>query len=79
LVELKDPFSLRLLNAEEEANARLDELLSTGEKPLIVRCNLSATIRNREITTIADIDGLVDEIRNRLTPLVQDKKRIRLV
>ena len=79
LVALKDPFLLRLQNAEEEANGRLDELLSTGEKPLIVRCDLSKTIRNREITTTADIDGLVDEIRNRLTPLVEDKKRVRLV
>ena len=79
LVQLKDPFLLRLQKAEEEANGRLDELLSEGEKPLIVRCNLSATIRNREITTAADIDGLVEEIRTRLTPLVEDNKRVRLV
>lgn len=79
LVVLEDPFLLRLQHAEEEANSRLDELLSAGDEPLIVRCDLSATIRNREITTVADIDGLVEEIRDRLTPLVQDKKRVRLV
>ena len=79
LIALKEPFLLRLQRAEEEANSRLDELLSVGEEPLIVCCNLSTTIRNREITTTADIDGLVEEIRNRLTPLVDDKKRIRLV
>ena len=79
LTALKDPFLLRLHRAQEKANERLDELLSAGEKPLIVRCDLTATTRNREITTLADIDGLVEEIRNRLTPLVKDNKRVRLV
>ena len=79
LVDLKDPFLLRLQRAEDEANGRLDEILSEGEKPLIVRCNLSESLRNREITTEADIDALVVEIRERLLPLVKDEKRVRLV
>lgn len=79
LAALKDPFSLRLQRAEDEANGRLDEMLSEGEKPLIVRCNLSESLRNREITTEADIDALVMEIRERLLPLVKDEKRVRLV
>jgi len=79
LVALKDPFLLKLQRAEDEANGFLDEILSEGEKPLIVRCDLSGSLRNREITTEADIDALVDEIRERLLPLVKDDKRVRLL
>ena len=79
LVELRDPFSLALQRAEEEANHHLDEILSVGPKPMIVRFDVAGPLRHREISTEAELDALVDEIRERLLPLVRDNKRVRLV
>src|SRR6185295_19317434 len=49
LESLKDPFLLALKRAEDEANERLDEILSEGERPLIVKVDLAS--RNREVAT----------------------------
>ena len=37
LAALKDPFRLALQSAEEEANETLDQILSEGARPLIVK------------------------------------------
>ena len=79
LTELKDPFLLGLERAEERANNLLDEILSEGKESLVVRINLSASIRNREISSLAEIEGLVEEIRNQLTPPVNAGKRLRII
>ncbi len=79
LVDLKDPFLLTLSRAEDTANTRLDDILSKGDAPLIVRLNLSSTLRNREITTATEVEALVVEIRDRLMQHVAEEKRVRLV
>jgi hypothetical protein len=61
---LKDTFVLALQRAEAEANERLDEILSAGDKPLIVKVDLS--LRNRELTSEADVEAFVKEVRERL-------------
>ncbi len=76
LVALKDPFTLALRRAEEEANERLDELLSEGDKPLIRKVDLG--LRNRELKTTADIDVLIDEIRQRLVEQLGEDGNIRI-
>jgi hypothetical protein len=69
LAALRDPFAAALRRAEDQANDLLDGLLSEGSKPLITRLDLR--LHNREITTEADIDALVSEIRSRLLEQVR--------
>ena len=79
LKSLKDPFVLALQRAEERANELLDEILAGKDNPVVVRCPIAGELRHREITSEADVDALVDEIRDRLLPLVRDDKHVRLV
>lgn len=68
---------LVLQRSEGEANERLDEILSAGNKPLIVRVDLS--LRNRELTSEADVEALVTEVRERLLEQIHAGVRVRLV
>lgn len=77
LVALMDPFLLALRRAEDKANDLLDEILSEGEQPLIVRVDLR--LRNREVATDADVEALVDEIKNRLLEQIRAGARVRLL
>ncbi len=77
LVALKESFQLALRRAEEEANERLDGLLSEGDKPLIRKVDLG--LRHRELQSEADVDALVEEIRERLLAQVRAGVRVRLV
>jgi hypothetical protein len=77
LAALQDPFRLVLQRAEEEANETLDQILSAGEHPLIVKVDLS--LRNREVTTEAEVNTLVEEIRRRLLEQVKVGARVRIV
>lgn len=77
LAALADPFTLALQRAENEANDRLDEILSAGSSPLITTVDLR--LRNREVATEADVQALVEEIRSRLLDQVRDGARVRLL
>lgn len=77
LRELKEPFIVRLGAAEEQANRTLDEYLSSGSNPMIVPVDLS--LHNREIQSEADIEALVNEIRERLRGQLRNGQRIRLL
>ena len=77
LADLKDPFQIRLGRAEDEANDKLDVILSEGQRPLIKPMDLG--LRNRELATEADVDALVSEIRARLLEQVRTGTRVRLV
>lgn len=77
LHDLRDPFLLKLQKAEEEANEILDRLLSGGDNPVIMRLDLG--LRHREIQSEADVDALLDEVRQRLLPLVKQGARVRLL
>ena len=79
LSELTAPFLMRLQQAEEKANGRLDDILSQGDKPLIVKHELSARLRYRELGSEAELDALLKEIRSELLPLLDGKRRLRLV
>lgn len=76
LSDLKDPFALRLQRAEEDANNVLDAILSEGDKPLITRIDLR--LHNRELSTEADVDALLAEIRDRLLEPIRTGARVRL-
>lgn len=76
LVDLQDPFLARLARAEEAANERLDESLSEGQRPLVVRLDLG--LRGRELASAADLDALLEELRRRLSEPLQGGVRVRL-
>jgi hypothetical protein len=77
LVMLADPFLVKLRRAEETANEILDEILSGGEKPLIVKVDLR--LHHREVATEEDVEGLIDEIRTRLLERIRAGERVRLL
>lgn len=77
LIALADPFTIALQRAEDKANDLLDEILSAGNKPLIVPIDLQ--LRNREVATEADVQALVEEIRERLLEQVRTGTRVRLL
>ena len=77
LSELKDAFLLTLQRGEDRANELLDDILSAGERPLIVKVDL--TLHNREVTTEAEVEELVNEIRERLLAQVRSGQRVRLI
>lgn len=76
LVELRDPFQLRVRRAEDVANDILDQILSEGERPLVRRVDLDP--RNRELATEADVDALLAELRARLLEPIRAGARVRL-
>jgi len=76
LVGLRDPFLLLLSRAVEEANSRLDEILNKDRQRTITRVDLR--LQNREVETEADVEALVNEIRQRLLEQVRAGVRIRL-
>lgn len=76
LVQLRDTFTLALTNAEDQANEILDRQLSEGEKPLIVRLDLG--LKNRELTTEAEVDALLAEVRAKLLEKIREGARVRL-
>jgi hypothetical protein len=77
LVALKDPFALSLQRAEDHANDLLDAILREGNNPLIARVDLR--LRNREVASEAEVDALLDEIKNRLLEHVRAGARVRLL
>jgi hypothetical protein len=76
LSALIGPFARALQEAEEDANERLDDKLSEGDKPLVRRFDLG--LRNREVATETDVDALLAEIRGRLLEQVRAGTRVRL-
>ena len=83
LVDLVEAFQTRLARAEEESNARLDELLSQiidgpGNPPTRVVRRLDLKLKNRMIENEADVELLLVEIRERLEAQLAENVRIRL-
>jgi hypothetical protein len=76
LTDLKDPFLLKLQRAEAQANEILDGILSDGPNPTITVINLG--LHNRELSTAADVEALVNEIKVRLLEQIRTGARVRL-
>lgn len=76
LIALEEGFQSALHRAEETANDRLDEILSRDDEKLVVKVNLS--LRNREVTTVEEVDTLLDEIRKRLLEQIEAGARVRI-
>lgn len=79
LADLGDPFLARLRRAEDEANSILDGILSQGNAPMITPVDLGSRLRNRELSSAADVDALLAEIRNTLMEQINTGVRIRIL
>jgi hypothetical protein len=77
LTDLRDPFQVCLSRAENEANDRLDAILSEGRRAVIKSLDLA--LHNRELTTEADVDALVSEIRTQLLEQIRAGVHVRLL
>lgn len=75
LASLKDPFLMALRRAEEEANDRLDGILSEGDAVVEL---IDLGLHNRELATEQDVKALVTEIEERLLAKVRSGVRVRL-
>jgi hypothetical protein len=77
LAKLKDAFEVRLQEAEDLAVDRLDEL--RNQKQPVVKVDLG--LKNRELQTVADVDALLVELRERLLKQLDAAKgtRVRLL
>ncbi|MEQ1910553.1 MAG: BREX system P-loop protein BrxC [Vicinamibacterales bacterium] len=76
LADLDEPFQVRLRRAEDDANERLDAILSQANDTLITPVDLA--LQNRELSTEADVEALVNEIRTRLLEQIRGGSRVRL-
>lgn len=77
LSKLKEAFEVRLQEAEDLAVDRLDEL--RNQKQPVVKLDLG--LKNRELQTVADVDALLVELRERLLKQLDAAKgtRVRLI
>lgn len=76
LVELKDSALIKLQKAETTANNRLDDVLSEVTEDQVVQLPLN--LSGREVSTEAEIDALVNQLKERLLAQLKPNTRIRL-
>jgi hypothetical protein len=77
LEQLRDGFERALPLAEQDANARLDAILSQGAQPLIR--TLGHNLANREIRDADELDRALSELRERVLVELAAGHRVRLV
>ncbi len=76
LAELRDAFARRLPAARAEATDRLDAVLSEGNAPPVRR--LPVNLSGREIKDEADLERVLDELRQRVREQLKAGGRVRL-
>ena len=79
LQALQDPFLLALARAEAAAGALLDELISTICGVLIRKVDLHRSLKDRELKTEAEVETLVDEIREQLLAPLRGGAHVRII
>ncbi len=77
LASLRDGYQAKLTRALEEANNRLDQVLSEGDKPVIRK--VRANLQNREIKDSEELEQLLAELRVRVLEQLQAGARVRLI
>lgn len=77
LDQLRDAFERALPLAEEEANARLDAILS--EKPEQIIRRVHHNLGNREIADTDDLDRVLGDLRTRVAAELANGVKVRLV
>lgn len=77
LDQLRDAFERALPLAEQDANDRLDAVLSEGSQPL--RRKVMHGLTGREIGSIEELDRVLDEVRVRVGEELRAGHKVRLV
>ena len=77
LIVLRDSVPPRLREGAENANQRLEELLA--EKFVINVVPVKLGLKDRELTSAADVENLLQELRERLMDQLKNNSRIRLI
>ena len=77
LVEVRDRFASRIGQAEELANDRLDEELSTTPERQVVK--VEAHLRGREVASREQLQAVFKELEDRIGPLLDQGARVRIV
>jgi len=77
LIVLRDSVPQRLKEGAEQANQRLEEVLSEKFRVQVVSVKLG--LHNRELASPADVEALLQELRERLLAQLKDNSRIRLL
>ncbi|MBX3247840.1 MAG: BREX system P-loop protein BrxC [Myxococcales bacterium] len=76
LTALRDTFEVALRRAEEEAHELLDAIRSEGEELPVVRVKLG--LSGREVGTEAEVEALVEDVRQTLMAQVKAGARVRI-
>lgn len=74
---LRDAFERALPLAEQDANDRLDAVLSEGDQPL--RRKVTHGLTGREISSVEELDQVLDEVRVRVGEELRAGHKVRLV
>lgn len=77
LIELRDRFASRIGQAAEAANDRLDEALSRKTEKQVVK--VDSNLRGRELHSREQLDALLQELEERIGPLLDRGARVRIV
>lgn len=77
LAEMQATFPQRLVAAEEKANDQLDALLSTLNESQVVK--VEAGLRGRELKSRKELERVLEELEERIGPLLDKGARIRLL
>ncbi len=78
LAELRDSVARQLEQAEVEANALLDILISEDTKEQVLTVEVISDLRNRELSTPEEVNALVNTLRDRLLEQLKNKKNVRI-
>ena len=77
LTEVRDRFASRIGPAEEQANDRLDEELSQRAGGQVVKVEIH--LRGREIANREQLQAVLNELEERIGPLLDRGTRVRIV
>ncbi len=77
LIELVDPFMVRLNRAVGEANDLLDEIIEKKNRVSVAK--VRTNLRNREVTSAVELEALLGELRARVLEHIDRGERVRLL
>ncbi|MEA5488843.1 MULTISPECIES: BREX system P-loop protein BrxC [Pseudanabaena] len=78
LIQLRDSAVRQLEQAEMEANATLDRLISEETQEQVLTLDVLTDLRNRELRNPEEVNALVDTLRDRLLKQLEHKKNVRI-
>ncbi|MEN8443949.1 MAG: BREX system P-loop protein BrxC, partial [Cyanobacteria bacterium J06555_13] len=78
LIELKDPAHARLYEAAEKADRYLDDALAEETGVQVIECNVTALLSKKEISSVAELDALIAQMREGVVNKLEEGSDIRI-